>query len=157
MTVILNNPRERSRFLRFVVVGLVGAAVDFGVANLLVSLAHFPLWIAGTISFICAILSNFIWNRYWTYPDSRSKQIGRQLLEFSVVSLMGLAIRIPILKLLQPPMENLFGSFGFLGSCTSGLCSAKFLGDNFTLAIAVIIVMFWNFFVNRYWTYSDIE
>jgi putative flippase GtrA len=34
---------------------------------------------------------------------------------------------------------------------------AKAISDNITLAIAVIVVMFWNFFVNRYWTYSDIE
>jgi len=32
-----------------------------------------------------------------------------------------------------------------------------FLAKNITLAIAVIIVMFWNFFVNRYITYSDVE
>jgi len=31
------------------------------------------------------------------------------------------------------------------------------ISDNLTLAIAVVIVMFWNFFVNRYWTYSDVE
>jgi putative flippase GtrA len=31
------------------------------------------------------------------------------------------------------------------------------MGENLTLAIAVLIVLFWNFFVNRYWTYSDVE
>ena len=31
------------------------------------------------------------------------------------------------------------------------------LADNITLAIAVIIVMFWNFFANRYWTYNDVD
>jgi putative flippase GtrA len=29
------------------------------------------------------------------------------------------------------------------------------LGRNFALAIAVIVVLFWNFGVNRIWTYSD--
>jgi hypothetical protein len=29
------------------------------------------------------------------------------------------------------------------------------LGQNLTLALAVIVVLFWNFFVNRIWTYSD--
>jgi putative flippase GtrA len=28
--------------------------------------------------------------------------------------------------------------------------------DNITLALAIVIVMFWNFFVNRYWTYRDV-
>jgi putative flippase GtrA len=31
------------------------------------------------------------------------------------------------------------------------------MGENLTLAIAVLIVLFWNFFVNRYWTYNDVE
>jgi putative flippase GtrA len=30
-------------------------------------------------------------------------------------------------------------------------------GKNLALALAVGIVMFWNFFVNRYWTYSDVD
>jgi len=97
MTTVLNNARERSRFLRFAVVGVIGAVVDFGVANLLVKVFYSRLVVAGTVSFILAILSNFTWNRYWTYPDSRSKPLGRQLAQFGVVSVMGLFIRVPIL------------------------------------------------------------
>jgi putative flippase GtrA len=159
MTVVLTNQRERTRFLRFAVVGIIGAVLDFGIANLLISLAHAPLVLAGTISFICAILSNFTWNRYWTYPDSRSKPLLYQLFTFSLVSIMGLAIRIPTLAILEPPMERLFANLSF-NLCTFlpfSFCSPKFIADNVTLAIAVIIVMFWNFFVNRYWTYNDVK
>ncbi len=159
MTAILTNPRERTRFLRFAVVGIFGAVVDFGIANLLISLGHLPLVVAGTISFICAILSNFTWNRYWTYPDSRSKPLLTQLLTFSVVSVMGLAIRIPTLAILEPVMERLFTNlpFNICAPLPFSFCTPNFLADNFTLAIAVIIVMFWNFFVNRYWTYNDVK
>ena len=81
--------------------------VDFGVSNLLIKLFNTRLVIAGTISFIAAIISNFIWNRYWTYPDSRSKPIARQLVQFAVISVMGLGIRIPILYFVEPVMESL--------------------------------------------------
>ncbi len=37
------------------------------------------------------------------------------------------------------------------------LFTPEFLGKNFTLAIAVGVVMLWNFFVNRYWTYNDVD
>ncbi len=153
MTAILTNQRERTRFLRFAVVGVMGAVIDFGMMNLLVRLFHFPLVLAGTISFIAAVISNFIWNRYWTYPDSRSKPLVRQLATFTIVSVMGLAIRVPLLALLEPPAERLFGSLAF------GLpyFDTNFYADNLVLAIAVIIVMFWNFFVNRYWTYNDVK
>jgi putative flippase GtrA len=154
MTVLINNSRERTRFLRFAFVGIVGAVVDFGVSNLLIKLFNTRLVVAGTISFMAAIISNFIWNRYWTYPDSRSKPISRQLVQFAVISVMGLAIRIPILYFIEPVMESLALRFGLQ---ILPVLDAKTLADNFTLAIAVIIVMFWNFFANRYWTYNDVE
>ena len=153
MTAILTNSRERTRFLRFAVVGIMGAVVDFGVMNLLARGFNVRLVWAGTVSFIAAILSNFTWNRYWTYPDSRSKPILRQLIEFAVVSVIGLTIRIPILAFLEPALYNLISNLPF----SIPILNAKIISDNLTLAIAVIIVMFWNFFVNRYWTYSDVD
>jgi putative flippase GtrA len=151
--MILTNSRERTRFLRFAVVGVIGAVVDFGVMNLLSSVLGAPLVLAGAISFIAAILSNFTWNRYWTYPDSRSKSIARQLGEFSVVSVIGLLIRIPTLAILEPVIYHLVSDL----PVKLPLFATKIWADNLTLAIAVFIVMFWNFFVNRYWTYGDIE
>ena len=154
MTVLIYNSRERSRFLRFAFVGILGAVVDFGVSNLLIKLFNMRLVIAGTISFIAAIISNFIWNRYWTYPDSRSKPVSQQLVQFTVISVLGLGIRIPILYFIEPLLESLAIKMNLQ---VLPLLDAKTLSDNFTLAVAVIIVMFWNFFANRYWTYSDIE
>jgi len=109
---------------------------------------------ASVISFVAAIFSNFTWNRYWTYPDSRSKPLGRQLIQFSAVSLLGLLIRTPIIYLLEPLFNSIFSEFAFL---PIGFITAEFLANNLALAIAVIVVMFWNFFINRYWTYSDVE
>jgi len=153
MTGILFNERERTRFLRFLVVGIFGAVVDFGVENLLHRLLGLPYVWSGAISFICAILSNFIWNRYWTYPDSRSKPIIGQLIQFSVVNVAGLVIRLPILRFLEPEMTKLISRLPerYL------ILPYDAMGENVTLAIAVGIVLFWNFFVNRYWTYSDVE
>lgn len=67
--------RELTRFLRFVFVGIVGAVVDFGTFNLLN--AAFGVWsvLASTFSFAAALTSNFLWNRFWTYPDSDRKSV----------------------------------------------------------------------------------
>ncbi len=150
---IITNPRERTRFLKFLVVGLVGAGVDFGIANLLHRLIGVSYVLSGAISFICAVLSNFYWNRVWTYPDSRSKPIGRQLIQFAFVNTIGLGIRIPILRYLEPEMTQLFFRF----SDRYLFLTPDAMGDNVTLAIAVLIVLFWNFFINRYWTDSDVQ
>jgi putative flippase GtrA len=147
------DPRERTRFIKFAIVGAVGALVDFGVANLLVFVFEASLLTAGTISFICAIVSNFTWNRLWTYPDSRSKSPLTQFIQFSVISVMGLVIRVPILKFGEPLFLRLFESLPF----QIPLLTPDFLAKNFTLAIAIIIVMFWNYFINRYWTYNDVD
>jgi len=153
MTAILTNSRERIRFMRFTIVGTIGAVVDFGVMNLFVQIFHTSLVLAGTISFIAAILSNFSWNRYWTYPDSRSKSILRQLIEFTIVNVVGLVIRVPILRFLEPGVERILHSMPF----RIPILDIATVADNLTLAIAVVIVMFWNFFINRYWTYSDVQ
>lgn len=153
MASILTNSKERSRFFRFAVVGTFGAVVDFGIANLLVHLFSASLVFAGTVSFICAIVSNFVWNRLWTYPDSRSKSIIRQLFEFVVVSVAGLLIRVPILHFLEPVLNKMFTDLPF----QLPIFGPDVLADNLTLAIAVVIVMFWNFYVNRYWTYGDVK
>ena len=71
---------------------------------------------------------------------------------FALVNVAGVAIRIPILYFVEPPLLNLF--IRFLDLKPS---SAELLARNLTLAIAVGIVMLWNFFINRYWTYNDID
>ena len=152
MTVILTNPTERTRFLKFMVVGAFGALIDFGIANLLAHFLNMPLVYAGTISFTCAVMSNFIWNRYWTYPESRSRALHHQLGMFFIVNVAGILIRIPILHFAEPPLLNFFTN-----TQLSASLSPEFLARNLTLAIAVGIVMLWNFFVNRYWTYNDVD
>ena len=150
--ILLKDVKERERFLKFAAVGVIGAVIDFGVMNLLTQAAGMSLVLAGTISFVCAVISNFIWNRYWTYPDSRSRPIGRQLIMFFAVNIAGVAIRIPILHFVEPPLIDLFESMHLSSSLSS-----EFLAKNLTLALAVGIVMLWNFFVNRYWTYNDVD
>ncbi len=150
--MILTDSRERARFLRFALVGSIGAVVDFGVFNLLIAALGTPAVLASVISFASAVVSNFIWNRYWTYPDSRSKRVFRQILEFTVVSLTGLAIRTPLFALIERPLRALFER-----AAVPMPFSPDFLGHNLALACAVGVVMFWNFFVNRYWTYSDVS
>ncbi len=87
--------KEAERFFKFLVVGTVGFIVDFGTLAFLVEVMGFIPVAANTISFSAAVVSNFTWNRYWTYPDSRSKRRRIQLLQFAVVSIVGLAIRHP--------------------------------------------------------------
>jgi putative flippase GtrA len=153
MTIVLKNPAERTRFLKFAVVGLIGAVIDFGVMNLMVGPFHAPFVLAGTISFICAVSSNFIWNRFWTYPESRSKALVGQLGQFALVNAAGYFFRLLVMQFGQPAIDRMLANIPIV-------VMAQYhqrVSYNGTLAITVGIVMLWNFFVNRYWTYNDID
>lgn len=149
--MILQNAKERGRFLRFAVVGAIGAVIDFGLFNLLLAVTEISAIGASSISFIAAVISNFLWNRYWTYPDSRSKPLARQLVQFVLVSVAGLGIR----ALMFAGLEK--GLIGLYEKIDLGIFTPTFLGHNTTLALAILVVMLWNFFANRFWTYNDIS
>ena len=160
------KPRELERFIKFFLVGAIGFVVDFGMLNLLQSTvlkpvpdSPLPVILATTVAFTSAIISNFIWNRYWTYPDSRSRSVARQVVQFFVVNIAGWIFRLGIVTLLYAPFGVLAaGSLNSLWPETITTPAIQDqLGTNMAQALAVVIVMFWNFFVNRYWTYNDVE
>lgn len=163
--------KEVERFLKFAVVGTVGAIIDSGTlfilqATILPPTLKDPDWnvaIASTIAFVAAILSNYFWNRHWTYPDSRSRSWRRQMGQFAVISVVGWVVRTiwittahdPLGHALMPvllPVIQVFRA-GYVPSPTG---EAK-LGSMAAWFIGVIVVMIWNFFANRYWTYNDVD
>ncbi|MCD4673181.1 MAG: GtrA family protein [Anaerolineaceae bacterium] len=151
--MLISNKKERIRFFRFAIVGAIGAVVDFGILNLLLAL-NVSYLISATISFIAAVLNNFTWNRFWTYPDSRSKPISQQLVQFAVINVIGIGIRIPLLAVLEKILVNVANN-----SFPEGIWvfSPVKIGQNLGLVVAILVVMLWNFFANRLWTYNDVD
>ena len=153
-----NNCKEITRFLKFATVGAVGTVVDFGVLNLLIQLAGLSKIWANTCSFTAAVISNFVWNRLWTFPESRELPLLSQLSQFALVNVVGLAINQAIFLGLD---RFVLGEPGMLAapmsSLASGLGIAHFtLAYNLAKAIAIMIVLFWNFGANRLWTYRGL-
>jgi putative flippase GtrA len=147
----LKNPDEMKRFLKFGLVGISGAVVDFGVFNILSSWLGVNSTISQAISFTLAVFNNFIWNRLWTYPETRKSSILKPFLQFGFVNVIGLGIRTILFTLIEPWMIKL---------STVLLPSFKqpaIIGHNLTLAMVILIVMLWNYFANRYWTFKEID
>jgi putative flippase GtrA len=174
------NPKELERFLRFAVVGVLGAVIDLGILILLQATILPPnnalgeplkanIGMATTIAFLSAVVSNFIWTTIWVYPDSGTHSKKKQLVQFTVLSIIGwmgrtiwvsetsywigslvMPILLPIINFFDPSylsnanMEVQALAEGRFGSITSQM-------------IAMVIVMFWNFFANRHWTYNDVD
>jgi len=163
--------KETSRFLKFLAVGVVGFTVDFGGFTLFHALRVGP-WVAArlvpvspalatyltanpevieqALSFCVAVTSNFIWNYFWIYPEARKANQANKIMKFIVVSVAGLAVGVPVFGV------ALFLAKGFV--VTAGLTHLSFnLAGYIALICRVGVLLFWNFFVNRYWTYREVE
>ena len=165
-----SNPREVRRFAKFLVVGAVGFAVDFGGFNLfhalgvgrslaaLVPVSFEPAAsylathtevIEQALSFCCAVLSNFLWNYFWLYPEARDANQAKKITKFFIVSVAGLILGVPIFGV------ALYLSRGFVK--VVGLSSLSFnVAGNMALVCRVGVLLFWNFFANRFWTYREV-
>lgn len=144
---LLHDPNERVKFLRFAVVGTLGSVVDFGVFNLLATLLKVHAVPASVVSFALAVINNFLWNRYWTYPETRKTPITKQLSQFAIVSVAGLGIRTPLFALIEKPLIN------FAERTIPNVLTPTIVGHNVSLAIVILIVLLWNYFINRRWTF----
>ena len=165
-----DKAKEVERFIKFAFVGLLGFVIDFGALFVLQSSLLPPVndlqerlpvnvAIATSISFALAVISNYAWNRFWTYPDSRSYSVRRQLAQFAIVSVIGWIARTlwitatyVVLGLLSTQfIQMLIVDYQpqMLDEHKLGTMTAQFIG--------VVVVMVWNFLANRYWTFNDVD
>ena len=162
--------KEVERFIKFAFIGLLGFLIDFGILFVLQSSAFPPVndlqdrlplnvAIATSISFALAVSSNYTWNRLWTYPDSRTYSIRRQLTQFTIVSVIGWIARTIWIT-------ASYTVFGLLSTAAIRVFFIEYhprlldehkLGTMIAQFIGVIVVMIWNFLANRYWTFNDVE
>jgi len=154
-----SNRKDVGRFLKFCVVGMIGAVIDFGVLNLLIQLAHFPKVLANACSFTVAVISNFTWNRLWVYPETRGDPLRKQFVQFTLVNAAGLALNVLIFYSTD---RWLLGEAGLLAGPTEmvaqGIGMRHFdLAYNGAKVIATGVVLFWNFFANRFWTFRHVK
>jgi putative flippase GtrA len=121
------------QFIKFGVVGSIAFTVDAGIYLLLTRALDVFYIYAKVTSFCVAATTSYILNRRWTFR-SRNPDRLRQFAQFLVVASTGAGMNAGIMYLLH----------GRLG-----------IYDLYAFVIAVGVVMFWNFLVNRAWTFRD--
>ena len=92
-----------NQFSKFVVIGFMNTAIDFGVLNLLMwqTGIYKGQWIIllNAIAFAVAVINSYIWNKHWTFRAKEADEPGEVAKEFSqfiMVTLVGLAINSSI-------------------------------------------------------------
>ena len=148
-----NNKHEVKRFGRFAVVGMSGLVIDIVLLNVFERNLGMRVPLAVALAFIIAATNNFIWTRLWVYPESRNQKKRQQMPLFLAVNTAGLLINELIFLLFQ-------------GTVASGVqlvpimwvqLHYRGIGLNVTKLIAAVIVMLWNFFVNRFVTFRSVK
>jgi putative flippase GtrA len=147
---LLSSRKEQKRFIKFGIVGATGTIVDYSIFNLFAYIVGFEEVVAQGISFTFAVISNFILNRHWTFRDSRSKRLRIQLAQYVLVNVIGLVIRTPIFIGFTYIFDGLLA-----GRSLPFGADPVWLAHNLALAGAIGVVLLWNYFLNRRWTFND--
>ena len=93
--------------LRFTIVGRINTVIDFSILFTLTTLFNVPKELANFISTFVAFLFSFFANKKYTFK-STSKNLKRQFLLFTVVTLFGLwVIQTIIIAAITPVFTNL--------------------------------------------------
>src|SRR4051794_2915705 len=85
--------REAEYVLRYVVVGLLNAALDFCIFFVLVRELGVDIVYANVTSYGTVMCISFILNRKWTFQiDCENRRMGRQFARFAAVNLVALGV-----------------------------------------------------------------
>ena len=158
-TLAKEKRQELVRFAKFCVVGISGTVIDFGLLNLFYNVLGVHQVLSNIVSVSAATVNNYTWSRFWVYPETRDQAGGRKFLQFIIVSIIALGLNTSILwatdqwilgetGLLRSPVASVVGWIGI---------EHKVFSSNAAKVIATGIVLFWNFFANRLWTFRDID
>lgn len=127
--------RNFFQITKFCIVGTINASVDFFVYLSLTRLFEFwqaRLTLATIAAFIVANLNSYVMNKNWTFKN-RDKEHLQQYSKFLLIGSIGLLINAILFSL-------------FTHYCQ--------IYDIYSKVIVAIIILFWNYFTNKYWTFN---
>jgi putative flippase GtrA len=128
------------QFVKFCIVGSSSTIIDFSIANVAYYLLGVrPAALASVMGFCVAVVNGYFWNSRWTFRDRVKRAVHDEFIRFFTVNVVGAALNYSIvsLVLLFDPNDP-HPKWVFNG--------AKMLATG--------IVVFWNFFANRHWTFG---
>jgi len=118
-------------FIKFVGVGGVATAIQYGLLIILVELTNANVVMLSAISFVVSAIFNYLMNYYFTFESDAKHGVASA--KFTLVATCGLLLNTLIMHLMIEIQQ-----FHYLLS----------------QATATIVVLLWNFFIHKYWTYQ---
>ena len=131
------------QFVKFCIIGFTSMILDVTIAKILTYRLNWHWILAQVISFSIAVTNGFIWNSLWTFRGLNSSRKRVQYAKFVLVNIVGLALNLAIMKVVF---------FLFTGHIINPRNPDE-AHWNIAKAAAILVVAFWNFFANKYWTF----
>ncbi len=130
------------QFFRYLFVGGLATAVDWGISFLLFEYAfneHYAV-AANSISFVAGLVVNYVISTFWIFKNSKVESRLVEFLAFAAIGLVGLAMTIGITKLFEIWLADKTSLFQILAKIVS--TGAAF---------------FWNFFARKFLLFNKKE
>jgi len=122
-------------FLKYCIVGAIGTFIDLFSLYVFVEYFLIPVIPATVLSFLMAVINNFVFNKIWTF-ENKSKNYRKLYIKFLIVSIVGLVLTVVSVYV----MVNIIAIWYM-----------------FAKAFASLIVLTWNFLANKMWTFRLAE
>ncbi len=153
-----------ARFIQFCLVGFSGLFVDLTLFSLLRKGLELGLTRSNIISAEVAIINNFLWNDLWTFRDISSRQPGKRqrlkrFIKFNFVCLAGLTLQTLLVNIFFAIFQRLQLDETIANLTANGFLIGVLASDILAKLIAIVIVTFWNFWLNSKlsWRVTEIE
>lgn len=130
---------------KFGAIGAANFAVDIGILNLLIFISGTAVGVAyvifKVISFTFAVTNSYIWNKFWAFKKTDTKEAGKEFVQFITISVIGLILNAAVAGFLV----IVIGPMGGIKVKTWASVSA---------AVASVCVMAWNFIGYKFWVFK---
>jgi dolichol-phosphate mannosyltransferase len=133
---LMRRTGELLRFIKFCLVGISGILVNMGLLWLLTEVAGLFYLLSAAISIETSIVSNFILNDFFTFPDRRlpgAKSFFLRLVKYNLLCVAGLGVNMGVLWLLT----DVLGIY-YLLSQLVGIAAATL----------------WNYILSTWWAWK---
>ena len=137
---IAQKPGVR-QLAKFGLVGISSTIVNFAVLNLMLIVLHQNKYAAVTVAFLVSVINGYFWNRRWTFKNAPTKAVHTQFTQFLLVNLVSWGLDLLFVRLISVPLESDFH-----------ISMVK--ATNLAQLVATGVLVFWNYFANRLWTFK---
>lgn len=132
-----------NQFGKFAAIGFTNAAVDFAILNLEIALTGVSAGVGYSVmkgaSFIAALLSSYIWNKYWAFNAGNSGGGGVEFSKFVVVTVISFLINVGAASLVVNYIHPMFGmnahTWANIGAVAGSAIALIFSFVGFKLAV----------------------